>query len=445
MSADQPPKPPGRVLAATLCSALITSWSAAAGAAGFFLIEQSVSSMGVAYAGAAAAAQDASTIFFNPAGMTRLEGGQAVAGLHLVDADARFQDRGSFHLTAPLGLGLGRQSGGDAGPPGVVPHLYYAQRLSDRLSVGIGLNAPFGLTTDYDDDWIGRYHADRSELSTLNINPAVALRLNDWLSVGGGISYQYVDAELTSAVDVGGLLLPLLATRLDGELQVEGSDWSWGWNVGALVELSENTRIGVHFRSGVEHEAQGGGDLSTPGPLLAAVGPGIVLRPAALSEVELPAIASASLFHRLNERWSVLADVTWTEWSNLQELRFVFDGILPDGVEDLQWDDAFRYALGAEYRPDSRWVWRLGVAYDESPIPGPEFRIGRLPDADRIWVAAGLGYDFSDRLGFDLGYAHLFVDDPEIDRVDPLEVARLRGEYDASVDILSAQVRWRFF
>jgi long-chain fatty acid transport protein len=431
--------------AAGVCASAITLWSPTARSAGFFLVEQSVSSMGVAYAGAAALAQDATTIFFNPAGMTRLEGGQAAAGLHLVDADARFQDQGSFHLTGPLRLGLGRGSGGDASSPEIVPNLYYSHRLGDRLAVGIGVNAPFGLTTDYDDDWIGRYHADRSRLSTVNINPALALRLNDRISLGGGIDYQYVDAKLTSAVDLAGLLLPPLATRFDGSLTVEGSGWSWGWNLGALIELSEDTRVGVHYRSGVEHEVRGSGEISTPIDLLSRLGPGLVLRPDARSDVELPAIASASLFHRLGERWALMADVTWTEWSNLQELRFVFDGILPDGVEDLQWEDAFRYSLGAEYRSSRRWVWRAGVAYDESPIPGPEFRIGRLPDADRIWLAVGLGYDYSDRLGLDLGYAHLFVDDPQIDRVDPLEVARLKGEYDASVDILSAQIRWRFF
>jgi len=423
-------------------------WFGNCPASGYFLIEQSVSAMGGAYAGGAALAEDASTLFFNPAGMTRLHAPEGVLGLHLVAPSARFNDQGSRDLVRLFGTGLGRDEGGQAGILSVVPNLYYVHPVGDRLAFGIGVNTPFGLSTEYDPGWIGRYHAGRSRLTTVNLNPAIAFRLTNRLSLGAGLDYQYLRAELSNAVDIAGLL-PLLgrplAARLDSNLDINGDDQAWGYNVGALLELDDGTRIGAHYRSGLDYRVTGEADVTLlNGPKISSRPAGLLHDVAARSDTSVPALASLSLFHPLNDRWALMADVTWTEWSCLQELVFDFDGILPTGSEVVHWKDSFRYSLGTEYRPSKRWVWRGGVALDRSPIANPQDRTPRIPDNDRLWLAAGFGYQFSERLGIDVAYAHLFVPDPPIDRVDSLGVAVLKGSYDAHVDILSAQIRWRF-
>jgi len=417
---------------------------------GFFLIEQSVTAMGTAYAGSGALGEDATTIFFNPAGLGRIQAPELVLGAHLVSPTARFENQGSRHLVRPFRRGLGRDEGSEAGKSGVVPHIDYAHPLNHTITLGLGVSVPFGMVTDYGrDNWIGRYHALRSGLETVNVNPSVSWRLSDHLTLGAGISYAYLKADISNMLDVGGIIPlvgPLFATRLDSKLTVKGEDGGWGYNVGALFEPSERTRIGLHFRSHIDIKLQGDAEIVPPGGPLVA---GTIGRPlgeiGAQSRTELPAMAAVSAVHQLGDRWNVMADVTWVDWSKIKQLAFNFDGPLPDGIEKLDWKDALRYAVGVDYRPNSRWTWRGGLALDTTPIPNSASRTPRLPDEDRLWVTVGVGYQPSPRLKWDFGYAHLFVKTPEINRVDSLGVARINGKYDdASVDVLSAQLTWRF-
>jgi long-chain fatty acid transport protein len=416
---------------------------------GFFLIEQSVTAMGSAYAGGAALAQDATTIFFNPAGMSRIAHPELVLGVHLVAPEAHFDDQGSRHLVRPLGRGLGRDEGGNAGETGLVPNLYYAHPLSDRFVLGLGIGFPFGLVTDYDsDEWIGRYHATRSGLTDTNINPSLSWRLSEALTIGAGISYAHLSADIGNMLDIGGILPAVgrrLGTRFDSELTVKGADSGWGYNLGVLFEPWEHTRVGMHYRSRIDLKLEGKAEIDPPGgPLVGGTIGAQLSEIGTKSRTQLPAMASLSVFHRLDKSWAVMADVTWMDWSKIRQLAFDFDGILPTGVEQLDWEDTFRYAIGAEYRPDTRWTWRAGLALDTTPIPNPASRTPRLPDEDRLWTTLGLGYQYSERMRFDLGYAHLFVRTSEIDRIDSLSVARIKGRYDAQVNILSAQLTWHF-
>jgi long-chain fatty acid transport protein len=405
-------------------------------AAGFQLIEQGVSGLGTAFSGGAAQAEDASTVYFNPAGMTRLEGNQSMAAIHIIVPQAEFDDNGS----AGLGTPLGSDESGDAGLLGVAPNFYITHQVDDKLVVGLGVNAPFGLATSYDDDRIGRYHAIDSEIMTINFNPSIAYKLNDKVSVGAGVNAQYVKAHLTNAIDT--LLVAGIAG--DSELELEGDDWGFGWNLGFLFEPQEGTRIGLHYRSKIKYKVEGEADFS--GPITGVPG---FTDTDVTSNVELPATLSISLYHDITPEWAVMADISRTYWHVLEELRFDFDNALPDGVTTLKWEDSNRYSLGLQHKPSgSRWTYRIGVAYDETPIPNSHYRTPRVPGEDRLWLALGLGYKKSDTLSFDIGYAHLFVDDPRINKslADAENLARgnLNGSYDASVDILSAQMNWKF-
>jgi long-chain fatty acid transport protein len=428
-------------------------------AAGFQLIEQSVSSMGTAYAGTAASAYDASTVYFNPAGLTYLSGSQGVAGVHVVAAQADYTDKGSTYVVS--GAPIGGGNGGDGGTTGVVPHVYLTHQVSDKLTAGLGINAPFGLATEYDDGWVGRYHAIDSEVMTINVNPSFGYKVNDQISFGAGINYQYIDATLSNAIDFGsigaispqGAPLGTVPGAEDGHVEVSGDDWSWGYNLGLMIQATERTRIGVSYRSETKHSLKGDADFTHPanaGIVFLAGAAGLV-DTTVNAKIELPATTILSVVHQVNDEWTVMGDISKTSWSSVPEIRFSFDSGASDNVTTLNWNDSTRISLGATFQPENgNLTYRFGIALDETPIPSNDYRTPRIPGEDRLWVALGLGYKMSDRISFDIGYAHLFVDDPEINKVSNLldEENRFRGNligsYDASVDILSAQLSMTF-
>ncbi|MHB1143677.1 MAG: OmpP1/FadL family transporter [Thiobacillus sp.] len=377
-------------------------------AAGFALIEQNASGLGNAYAGQAAAATDASTIFFNPAGMTYLPDRQLVLVGHLIKPEAEFSGSST----------IGGGNGGDAGGLALVPNAYYAFRLTPDVRLGVGMNAPFGLKTEYDSTWAGRTQAIKSELKTINLNPSIAWKASETLSLGAGVSIQYAEATLTNASAAG------LVT-------VKGDDYAWGFNFGALWQVDEATRIGLAYRSEVDYTLEGTVTFSGMP----------VLNGPVTADTTLPDSASLSLFHKLNERWDVLADVTWTGWSDFDELRILRTSGALVGVTPENWDDSYRYSVGANYHLNDKLTLRGGVAFDETPV-SDTFRTARIPDEDRTWIAFGAQYRLSPKSMLDVGYAHLFVKDARINKTE--SGVTLAGEYDASVDILSAQLTLNF-
>ena len=433
--------PAGRILAV----AGLTLLGATAGhAAGFALIEQSVPDLGTAYAGAAANADSVGTLYFNPAGMTRLPGTRAGAAVHLIDPDTEFNNKGTSYSPTLGGAPIQGGDGGDAGDLAAVPHFYLTHQVDHKVWLGLAINAPFGLTTEYKSDWVGRYHAIKSEVTTVNINPSLGYRVNEQLSIALGASAMYLDGEFTNAVDFGSFLGA--AGAADGKSKIEGDDWGLGINVGLLYAPSTDTRIGLHYRSEVEQKIDGDVEFTgVPGvgPL-----PGRFTDADVKAEIDLPATFSISAFHQLDPNWAIVGDYTWTGWSSIPELRFEFDNTLPDSVTTFGWKDTSRVAIGAIYTPSgSDWTWRAGAAYDESPVRNAESRSARLPDIDRIWVTVGAGFRPSPDLRVDFGYAHLFMNDAKISKTAAGEDATrgaLNGSYDASVDILSIEAEFVF-
>jgi len=380
-------------------------------AAGFALIEQNASGLGNAYAGQAASAQDASTIFFNPAGMTLLPDRQVVVAGHLIKPQAEF--------TGSSNIGGG--DGGDAGGLAIVPNAYFAYRLAPDIHVGVGMNAPFGLKTEYGSSWAGRTQGIKSELKTINLNPSIAWKATESLSLGAGVSIQYAKATLSNSTGAG--LPPNVA-------EVKGDNYSWGFNLGAMWQVSEATRIGLAYRSEVDHTLKG--NLKVNG--VTAINP-------IYADVVLPDSVSLSLFHKLSPRWELLADVTWTGWSDFDELRIVNAGGGTISVTKENWSDSYRYSVGANYRMNDKVTLRGGVAYDETPV-SDAFRTVRIPDESRTWLAFGAQYRLSNKTALDFGYAHLFVKDARINKTE--SGVTLTGKYEASVDILSAQLTHNF-
>jgi long-chain fatty acid transport protein len=408
-------------------SCVIFTTPLAAQAAGFALIEQSGSGMGNAFAGGSAIAEDASTIFFNPAGMTYIEGTQAVGALHLINPNAEFNDKGSIKAQGfpPRG-----DEGPNAGDLAFVPNFYFMTEINPSVKVGIGLNAPFGLKTEYGDKWVGRFQADKSEVKTININPAIAFKFNDQLSLGFGVSAMWAEATLTRQVN------RVVAPETD--VKIKGDDWGFGFNLGAIYQATADTRIGLAYRSKVEQHLDGKAKFGAP---LSAGNTDVK------ADVTLPENFSVSAFSRLNDTWDLMGDVTWTRWSQFKELRIVRDNGTTLALTPENWDNTMRYSVGVNYHYSDALKLRAGLAYDEEAI-SDKFRTARIPGNDRKWLSLGAGYQITPASKFDVGYSHLFISDASIDddQTSPAKGrnGRLTGDFEGSVDILSFQYTHNF-
>jgi long-chain fatty acid transport protein len=422
----------------SLMTVALAAYSGVAASAGFQLQEQNASGLGNAYAGQAASAQDASTIFFNPAGMTFLPGRNVVGAVNFVKPSVDFTNTGSTRASPLLPLG---DNGGDAGDWAAIPNLYYSWQINPQLFVGLGVNVPFGLKTEYDPTWVGRFHAITSEFKTINFNPSVALKLSDALSVGVGVNFQRADAKLSNAVNFGALG--------EGTATVKGHDTAWGWNAGIMYSVTPDTRIGAAYRSSMGYKI----DANVTFANRPAVLGGVLPDGAVTADVTLPATASLSLFHRLTPQWDLLADVSWTDWSTLGVLNIVRDNGRLLSTTPLHWKDSWRVSAGANYHYNSAWTFRMGAAYDQTPINETD-RTPRVPDNDRTWLAVGAQYRFSKQLALDAGYAYIFVKDSSTNLCNPPQAAanppacagknNLVGTSDNDINIVSLQLRYTY-
>ena len=392
-----------------------------ASAAGFQLLEQNASGLGNAYAGSAAVAEDASTIFFNPAGMTRLSARELSLGLNAIRPSFEFSNSGSLNPAAFGGGPASGGSGGDAGSWAYVPNAYLSWALSRDLYAGLGVGAPFGLKTEYEPGWIGRYQSIKFDIKTLNVNPSLAYRFNDALSLGFGLNWQKFEAEY------------LRQATPASQVKLSVDDSSWGWNAGALLQFSPTTRFGVSYRSAVKQNLEG--NLS-----------GALNAPASVA-LKLPDTFLLSVFHALNERWELLGDVSRTGWSSIQKLDIVNKntGAVADALT-LNWRDTWRVAIGANYRYDAAWKLKFGVAYDQSPVSDPQYRPVSLPDNDRVWLSIGAQYKAGRSATLDVGYAYLYIRDAAINNNGGSQATKglVSGTYSDSASIFGIQYSQRF-
>jgi long-chain fatty acid transport protein len=402
-------------------------------------------------------------MFFNPAGITRLSGDQALAGLSVLMPQAQFEDGvASTASGVPI---TGGDGGKDVVPDSVVPVAYAlwdVQRsfdLEQNIKAAVGVNVPFALESDYANGWLGRYHALHSRIVTFNLNPVVAYEVIDGLSLAAGLQVQYASARLTNAVDFGSIALsagPPLSRiarpgQQDGKASVDGDDVGYGYNLGLLYEPWTGTRFGAAFRSAIDHNLKGDVDFglgsSGIGSLISAR-TGAFVDGKATARLTTPWSATFGFHHDINEKWSVMGTLERTGWSSFDEIRIKFQNPgQPDNVTEADWNDSWFGAIGVAFRPTETWTLRTGFAYDESPIPRSK-QTPRVPAGDRAWIAIGAGYQPFPNFALDIGYAHLFFDDADIDLsasgTGNASRGNLAGKVEASVDIFSVQARLKF-
>jgi long-chain fatty acid transport protein len=462
----------------------IVSWSVAsallvmsgsAAASGFALIEQSASGLGNAFAGGAAAGEDASTIFYNPAGMSRLNGKQITVVGSMIKPSVKFADNGT---SAGAASQIAGDDGGDAGSWALVPNAYFAMEVNPQTRVGLGINAPFGLQTEYDSTWIGRFQAIKSKIQTVNLNPSVSYDINETVSLGAGLNYQRIKGDLTSAANYAGgvygavfgatgsaFLAGAAAVAVnaagegEGLTTVSGDDAQWGYNLGLLFKATPQTRIGLAYRSTIKYDLSGSVSFPANRPttatliptlgagFAAAVATGIAAAtadgPVNLA-IKMPDSFSASVFHQLNDKWDIMADATWTGWSVFQQIQVVrSSGAVLQTVPE-NWKNTWRVSVGANHHYNEQWTARAGLAYDQTPTSDP-FRTARIPDGNRTWLSLGGQYKPNRESAVNFGYAHLFVSDAAISQNQTAAGAgTLNGTYSDSVDILSVQYAYSF-
>ena len=422
-----------------LIPALITiAFSGSAAAAGFQLQNQTGSGNGNAFAGAAAAAEDAGTVMWNPAGMTYLPKGHNIAmGGTILHRSIKFSNNGS----TPVGASpfpLGTTDGGDAGGTSLVPFGYWAYSVNDKLWVGMGISPTFGNVTEYDFSFVGRNAGFYANIEQINFNPSVAYKVNEMISLGGGVNIAYNTTHFKQGLAFGA------AAATTNQLDLEGDDWAFGYNLGAMFQVTPSTRIGLSYRSELEFNLQGDQRTTVTGftsPLLDNVEITAVLK--------TPANASLALSQKVGDRLEVLADFTWTNWSVINSIQLK-NKATGANLSSLSYNfqDTWRIGLGGNYQLNDSWKLKFGVAFDKSPVKSAADRTMTLPDSDRTWLSIGARYQLSKAASIDMGYTHIFFASADTARAVEFPTGNtaqvIRGDFKTSVDSLGMQLNYNF-
>jgi long-chain fatty acid transport protein len=407
-------------LAAVSLAALVAA-QGGAHAGAFAIREQSASAQGYSFAGVASGSGNLSSMFWNPAVITMMPGWNTEASLSLIVPRVEIDPTtGTFPLFLPLG------GSGDIGQDAIVPASYNSYQINDMLWVGLSTTSPYGLVTDPRDNWAGQVYSRSSKIFSLNVNPVLGIKINDWLSVAAGPSLQYFDIRLKRAA---------APTPGAPSVILDGDDIGFGFTAGVTLTPFAGTTIGIGYRSQIDHELEGtvtspagripiSSDLTTPDQLTIGI-----------SQVITPAL-------------TVHAGFEWTNWSVLETPLVTGPGGVVVTDLPLNYKDGYFYSLGFDYKLNNQLTLRAGLAYEESPID-TEIRSTRLPDNDRIWASVGASYQWNSKLSFDVAYTHIFAKETDIRIVPghqdfPDVGAPFVADVDSSVDIVSVGLRYRW-
>lgn len=394
-------------------------------AAGFYIQESSIAGLGYAFAGASTVLDDASVVYYNPAGMTQIHRPTLTLGASVLIPKSDLSNTGTTFGGAAFN---GTGDGGNPYSVTPVPTMAFVYPLvKDFLWTGVSVNAPFGLANEYDEGWFGRYDSTKTELTTINVSPSVAVKIDQHISIGAGIDIQYADATLKADVNAGGAGI--------GVSTLEGDDLSAGFHAGIQVRPWEGTTLAAHYRSKMNHNLQG--RIKVEGLL---AGNSNTLGNA---ELNLPDMATFGIAQQLDPQWTVMGQAMWFGWNEFDEIRAKSNAgtTLSNVVQNYQ--PTWAFALGAEYVMNDTWTFRGGLQYDQTPTTD-EFRTSRTPDGDRIWVTVGTTYTVSEHwdLDFSAGYINIANEDISVSRNSGS--AQVRAETEGHVGLLAAGFSYKF-
>lgn len=350
--------------------------ASAAHAAGFMLTEQSAGALGRAYAGAGVDGTDISGVYYNPATMTLHPGTAIQAGFVAVGLDLAFE--GNDGVTTENG-----QYNTQA-----IPHGYISHQLTDSVWLGLAMTVPFGMGTEYKDDWAWGSRGISAEVLTFDFNPNVAWKISDKLSLGAGMSIQYASADLKLSMD------PQNPGKMTSE--VDADSLAWGFNVGLMWSPLENLRFGLSYRSRINHNADGDLEIRQGGNSLPLMD--------ATATISTPAWAMATAAWDVNDLLSLYATFRWTDWSSFKELTI--ESVRSNTIHN-EWQDTYLVSVGADLRFTNWWTFRAGIGYETSAVDDPKYRTAIIPDADRLWLALGSSFKATENMQIDVSAAWL--------------------------------------
>ena len=471
--------------------------SQSAFAEGYKLFEQSVSAAGNAYAGRGAQITDASLVYSNPAALTKLKGAQFSGGLNLIHATTRYSN-----ATAQSANGM-PVSGRDAGKltlAELVPFGFYSDHLTDNLSWGFGVYAPFGLSSDYNDDWVGRYFGDETAIKVVSMQPTVAYKLTQDWSFGLGVSVNYAEGTLSKFKDHSGLCelgtgVNALYRRdvynaayCNSHYEVNGDDVAAGYNVGFHGDLG-STKLALVYHSEVKYTLRGDSEITnTPitganvagNPNFIVVAPNLpaislatgklasnsYLQEQSKLALTTPANMAFSVDQQLTEVLSVQASVNWTGWSSFESIDIISDDATPSislstqqpqnlnkagyiGYIPEHWHDTWSFSVGTTVQYNDELTLKTGLAYDENPISGKN-KTARVPTADRIWWTWGANWALTEQQSLDFAYGYLWMNKVTIDEHeynangDRIYRSGVQATYRNKAQVLAVQWNYKF-
>jgi len=433
-----------------------------ANASGFQLREASVKNLGRANAGSAVFNDDATAVTGNPAAMSSFDKTTVRADVTAIDLSFKFKGGGTAASGfGPLAPALTGSDGGDAGDVTPVPNIaavFPMHGALEGLTLGASIGAPFGLKTEYEDGWVGRYHALKSDVKVVDFTLSASVKLHDRFSVGAGFIYERAEATLSKAIDFGTALctgsgnpancfnpaFPFHPQSHDGLFSVDGDSTGIGWITGVQFQPVDALTIGYSHRSEIDQEVEGTIDFTLPAAVQAGLGP----RAAAFADgpggadVTLPSIDTLSVRYDINDDIRVLADWQATDWSSLRTIDVQRSNGTSLGAEDFSWNDTQFWSLGGEWDLSDKFTLRAGYAQDETPTHDAT-RTPRLPDNDRDLYSIGLTWQVTDAFSVDAAFQRITVDDPKIDVVSS-SGSRLVGTAEGSANLFGVAGQFKF-
>jgi long-chain fatty acid transport protein len=416
---------------------LVTSQQAMAAA--FQLWEQDAASIGNYHAGTAATADDASTAWYNPAGLIRIKNQEIIAGADPVLTNFRYSGSVNVNtLIDPL-----QPATAQGGTFNLIPFGHYAAPISDRVAFGFDVVVPYGLRTNYGTTSLVRYASTYTSLQVIDVTPSLAVAVTDKFSVGAGIDWQKANAEFDQT-----------ATAIDQTFDTfsknTGHSYAWGYHAGVLYQFNPQTRAGLDYVGKVTHHLRGKSTFS--GALANSATGGVQESDILRANITLPARTTVSILRAVNPCWDAMGSITYTQWNVISDITLQNTAGILGGVADnnlpivvhQNLHNAWNFAVGANYHPNETWIFRTGAGYDQSPVPN-RYRNLQLPDSDRIALALGAHYQATKALGFDGGWTHVFAMNTRINNLSQTvgdETVVTNGSVNASADVFGLQVKW---
>jgi long-chain fatty acid transport protein len=399
--------------------------------AAFQIQEQSAAFLGTAFSGTAASGQDASTAFYNPAALVNIKHQQiSVSNVALMGTTRMHTHRSTGNL-GELTVGV------DDNPQlaAVIPGVYYAGRLTDKIVFGFATTVPFGLKTEYASNSMARYVATLSELQAIDFTPNIGYQVNSKWAVGGGMDILLAHTTLNMNLDTANDGRP----ETDSWQHNKGKDWVYSYHAGFLYTPTEQLKWGAVYHGRIPVKFRGFSDSSLSGTQTVQ------------ANVTLPESVVTSLVYKLNHKWTAMGDIGYTHWKRVQMLTLGYEsGVITE--IPVHFKDSWRFAVGAEYQWTRFLAWRFGTSFEQTPVNGT-YRTPRVPDTNRIWLTAGARYELSKNFHLDLGVGHIFFKNAAISDNGALSsvthlplfpLMKYEGDFSSQVNLIGIQLSWDY-